>query len=215
MMNSKTAFVATLTSIAAFSATALGGAADEVTLRLGQVQAKPGETVAVPISMATTELVGGFDFEIIADGETISDISWDGPLFSNGWEGWANTPNDAVWLSAACIFTEDQVGPGDHLLVNAMIDIPADAQPGDFIPFEARQTWFVNYGFEFGEVIVENGGITVRGSADLSGDGMVGSADLGIMLAQWGSKGSGDLDGDGVVGGKDIGMLLSLWGSEG
>ena len=215
MMNTKSAVTTFLAAAVACSASALGGTADEVTLRLGTVQAKPGDTVAVPISMVTTELVGGFDFELTADGETISDISWDGPLFSNGWEGWANTPSNTVWLSAACIFTEDQVGPGDHLLVNAMIDIPADAQPGDFIPFEAGQTWFVNYGFEFGEVIVENGGITVRGSADLTGDGIVGPADLGLMLSQWGSKGDGDLDGDNVVTGKDLGMLLSLWGSDG
>ncbi|MCH2162276.1 MAG: hypothetical protein MK085_10435 [Phycisphaerales bacterium] len=207
------AIVSTAVMIAASSAFA--GDADEVTLRLDTVQAKPGETVTIPVSMVTTELVGGFDFTLTADGNTISDIGWDGPLFSNGWTGWENSPNEIVSVSAACIFNEDQVGPGDHLLINAYVDVPANAQPGSFISFEADNTWFVNYGFEFGAVIVENGGIEIRGSADLSGDGIVGPADLGIMLAQWGSKGSGDLDGNGFVNGNDLGLMLSYWGTDG
>ena len=208
--------LAIMSSAVMLAATAaMAGDADEVTLRLDTVQAKPGETIKVPISMVTTELVGGFDFTITAQGNNISNISWDGPLFSNGWTGWENSPADLVFVSAACIFTEDQAAPGDHLLVNAYVDVPADAQPGSFIPLEAGNTWFVNYGFEFGEVIVENGGIKVRGSADISGDGMVGPADLGMMLAQWGSKGEGDLDGNGTVDGNDLGLLLSLWGSDG
>ena len=194
---------------------AMAGGADEVTLRLDTVTAKPGDTVMIPISMETTELVGGFDFTLTAEGNSISSIGWDGPLFSNGWTGWENTPAELAMVSAACIFTEDQAAPGNHLLVNAYVDIPADAQPGSFISFEAGNTWFVNYGFEFGEVIVENGGIQVRASADLDGDGLVGPADLGFMLSQWGSKGSGDLDGNGLVNGNDLGLLLSYWGTDG
>ncbi|NBX32089.1 MAG: hypothetical protein EBR07_05085 [Planctomycetes bacterium] len=48
--------------------------------------------------------------------------------------------------------------------------------------------------------------------ADLNGDGLVGGADLGIMLASWGSPGPADLDHNGIVGGSDVGILLGNWG---
>ena len=49
--------------------------------------------------------------------------------------------------------------------------------------------------------------------ADLDGDGVVGGADLAIVLAAWGSKGgAADLDGDGVVGGADLAIVLAAWG---
>jgi len=51
--------------------------------------------------------------------------------------------------------------------------------------------------------------------ADLDGDGVVGGADLGILLDSWGVGGKGgqaDLNGDGVVDGADLGILLDAWG---
>ena len=47
--------------------------------------------------------------------------------------------------------------------------------------------------------------------ADFNGDGIVGGADLGLLLAAWGSP-RGDLDGDGTTSGADIGLLLAAWG---
>ncbi|MDZ4831200.1 MAG: hypothetical protein SGJ09_13515 [Phycisphaerae bacterium] len=47
--------------------------------------------------------------------------------------------------------------------------------------------------------------------ADLNGDGIVGAADLGILLGAWGTSGPGDLSGDGVVGPADLGILLGAW----
>jgi hypothetical protein len=48
--------------------------------------------------------------------------------------------------------------------------------------------------------------------ADLDGDGSVGSADLTILLAAWGTSGPlGDLDGDGQVGAADLTILLGRW----
>jgi hypothetical protein len=49
-------------------------------------------------------------------------------------------------------------------------------------------------------------------AADLNCDGIVGGADLGILLGQWGTAGSADLNRDGVVNGSDIGMMLGAWG---
>jgi len=48
--------------------------------------------------------------------------------------------------------------------------------------------------------------------ADLDGDGVVGGADLGVLLGAWGSA-SADLDGDGLVDGSDLGIMLGAWGN--
>ena len=49
--------------------------------------------------------------------------------------------------------------------------------------------------------------------ADLTGDGVVDGADLGILLGAWGSSGpAGDVNGDGSVDGSDLGLLLGAWG---
>ena len=49
------------------------------------------------------------------------------------------------------------------------------------------------------------------GDFDLSGD--IGGADLGFLLAVWGTNSAiGDLDGDHTIGGGDLAVLLSRWG---
>jgi glucose/arabinose dehydrogenase len=50
---------------------------------------------------------------------------------------------------------------------------------------------------------------------DLNGDGRVDGADLGLLLAGWGTCGTpcpADFDANGVVNGADIGILLGNWG---
>ena len=203
-------------SILLIASMVIAGDADQVTLRLETVQAKPGELVAVSISMETTELVGGFDFRLTAEGNDITSIGWDGPLFSNGWTGWdtLNADNSRT-VSAACIFTEDQVDPGSYLLINAFVQVPADAQPGSFIDFKASDSWFANYAFEMGDVLVIDGGIEVLRTADLNGNGIVGPEDLGMLLGFWGQNEFADLNGDSMVDGEDLTMLLSAWGTSG
>lgn len=54
-------------------------------------------------------------------------------------------------------------------------------------------------------------------AADLNGDGGVDGADLGLLLANWGSSCScgcafGDLDGSGLVDGADLSLVLAAWG---
>lgn len=47
---------------------------------------------------------------------------------------------------------------------------------------------------------------------DLNGDGAVDGADLGALLAAWGSADrDADLNGDGAVDGADLGLLLGAW----
>ena len=47
--------------------------------------------------------------------------------------------------------------------------------------------------------------------ADLNGDGVVGGADLGLMLAGWGLAGVTDINQSGTTDGADLGSLLSAW----
>jgi titin len=51
-------------------------------------------------------------------------------------------------------------------------------------------------------------------AADLTGDGVVGPADLAQLLSHWGACAGcpADLNGDGAVGPADLAQLLSQWG---
>ena len=51
--------------------------------------------------------------------------------------------------------------------------------------------------------------------ADFNGDGKVNSADLGLLLANWGACDGcpTDLNGDGHVDGQDLGLLFAAWNS--
>jgi hypothetical protein len=60
--------------------------------------------------------------------------------------------------------------------------------------------------------VAQTGSCPVNCPADLNGDGSVGSADLTILLAAWGTPGPGDLNGDGSVGSADLTILLAAWG---
>ena len=57
---------------------------------------------------------------------------------------------------------------------------------------------------------LSRGGTTNR--ADLTLDGRVDGADLGVLLGVWGSAGPiGDINSDGTVNGVDLGQLLGAW----
>jgi len=50
--------------------------------------------------------------------------------------------------------------------------------------------------------------------ADLNGDGIVDSADLGILIALFGrTDGIADLNGDGIVDTADLGVMLARFGA--
>jgi hypothetical protein len=66
---------------------------------------------------------------------------------------------------------------------------------------------------QFLEVTGGTGGLV----GDLNGDGLVGSADLDIVRANWGQPASGpaqgDPSGDGVVGSADLDIVRANWGN--
>ena len=51
-------------------------------------------------------------------------------------------------------------------------------------------------------------------SPDLDGDGVVDSADLGLLMAAWNEVGGNpaDLNQDGIVNAVDLGILIAAWG---
>ncbi len=71
------------------------------------------------------------------------------------------------------------------------------------------------YGFTNFKLSIDNVSIQPIVEAtpgDLNGDGLVDGADLGLLLAAWGSDDAdADLDGSGSVDGADLGILLSNW----
>jgi hypothetical protein len=88
-----------------------------------------------------------------------------------------------------------------------------EQQAGEFPTFYAKENVLVGLGLAQPAQLA----LDVRigpscAAADLNCDGSVGGADLGILLANWGTSGPGDLDGDGTVSGADLGVLLSNWG---
>ena len=75
--------------------------------------------------------------------------------------------------------------------------------------------WGYEGAFFFQEAwVVVLPGSEVPCPADLNGDGLVNGADLGIMLAAWGTADEvADLNGSGSVDGADLGLLLAAWGA--
>jgi hypothetical protein len=49
--------------------------------------------------------------------------------------------------------------------------------------------------------------------ADLTGDGSVDGADLGLLLTSWELSPVGDLNGDGITDGADLGLMLTAFGA--
>ncbi|MDG2020609.1 MAG: dockerin type I domain-containing protein [Phycisphaerales bacterium] len=187
-------------------------------LKIANVNATRGQTVAVPVAAETMDIIGAFGFNAMPVGLSVDEVLYNGPIFSNGWEGWDTAPSDNVRVDAACIFTEDQVAPGDHPLVGLVIEIPDFLEPGTVIPILLANVQFFNYDFSIPTLEAIDGSITVFRTADLNGNGSVESADIGLMIAAWGAvkkSSNADLNGDQVVDGLDLGRLLDRWATEG
>ncbi|MBX3375161.1 MAG: hypothetical protein KF817_15130 [Phycisphaeraceae bacterium] len=192
--------------------------AAEATLRLESVGAAPGSTVRMRLSLSTDDLVGAFNMTVHADGLVVADVDYTGPLFSSGWTGWDTAPSDAAFLSAACIFPQDQV-IGDLPLLDLLVDVPAGAAPGSTIDVTLSDVLVTNYVFTPYTVVIIPGTIEVTTATcaeDLDGSGTVDFSDLLRLFGAWGSCDRAcaeDIDGDGVVGATDLLRLLAAWGA--
>jgi hypothetical protein len=85
-----------------------------------------------------------------------------------------------------------------------------DNQPVSFVP-GLVYLWNVNISAD--EVVLSVGDIEPC-PGDISGDGVVDGADLGLLLAAWGPCAgcAADVNFDGIVDGADLGVVLASWG---
>lgn len=106
--------------------------------------------------------------------------------------------------------TIDLTGAGDfETISNFELD-----QAGDyFISVSSNNNFPSNDAQLYRLTVSTTGGGGPANPGDLTGDGCVSSADLGVILSAWGSTSSPsvDLDNDGVVGSGDLGIILSGW----
>jgi hypothetical protein len=139
------------------------------------------------------------------------------PLFADplGPDGLPGTDDDDLRLRAGspCIDAGDNTAVPPDLL-----DLDEDGDPLDLGEdgrfFDDPDTQDTGHG---DPPIVDMGAYEFPGSecpADFNDDGDVNTADLLILLAQWGTDGSqgGDVDGDGDVDSDDLLALLAAWG---
>ena len=143
--------------------------------------------------------------------------------------GWFVAPGDGLYT----LFTESD--DGSRLLVDGQVVVTNDGLHGmveraGTIALKAghhplRIEFFENQGGAGLIARVQGPGISKsvipasmlrRGGSvlvgDLNGDGAVNGADLGLLIAQWGTPGpQADLNGDGTVNGADLGLLIAAW----
>lgn len=125
------------------------------------------------------------------------------------------------WASSEVSFS----GPGGTFLLAQVDDAAQPAMPslsGLLIPGTYTITALTEAAEQFDIPDLSNSTFEVDFRVtscvgDFAGDGAVDGADLGKLLAGWGSSGGpdgeADLDGNGVVNGADLGLLLSFWGT--
>lgn len=153
-----------------------------------------GETMTISFLTLSAEtgsgFVPGFELAVQANGGFHRHYS----MFLNGPLGSSPAPG-AYLLVRELYSTDSMVAPSapfyfvmGHLVAESVVDEAAD--------------WLLS----------QLQGPTC--AADLTGDGEVDGADLGVLLAAWDTAGStADLDGNGTVDGADLGALLAAWGS--
>lgn len=211
-------FTGLVLSVAVLAPMATAGDEEGVVLKVGDELCTQGSVAQVQVRATTIGLVGGFGFNVNPEGFVGTTVRYDGPIFDTSWDGWDNAPADDVRVDAVCVFTEDQVGPGDHNLVTIEVPIPADVPAGTVIPVTLSNIQFFNYDFSIPSLDPRNGSILVLRTADLDGSGSVTAADLGLLIAQWGPAGpkaTADFNVDGIVNGFDLGRLIERWGTTG
>lgn len=111
-------------------------------------------------------------------------------------------PTDAADLDGDGITAE--LTPLDLDGLPRIVDDPSTDDTGCGFPFVV----------DMGAYEFQGGGETAQPIyGDLNEDDIVNGADLGTLLASWGTTGCdiADLNGDGTVNGSDLGILLGAW----
>ncbi len=196
--------------------TAGGAHGADAVITLESVDAAPGSTALVGVTIDASDLIGSLDFDASAGGRMISDVEYDGPLFASGWDGWDTAASSVPNIAAACIFPRDQV-TGFQALFTLEIEIPSDATAGSTIPVTLTDAFVTDYRFTdyditlvAGEILIVEGDCRADIAMD---DGTVGILDLLTLLDAWGTDdAAADLDASGVVDISDVLLMLDDWG---
>ncbi|MCP3903084.1 MAG: hypothetical protein GY715_05550 [Planctomycetes bacterium] len=216
MHRTTTLIAVTLTTAATLASPAGAGNA---TLTIGSAGAEPGQTVTVPVTLSTDDLVGAFDFAVDASGLVIAGVDYNGLLFSNGWDGWDTTPAADAHVTAACIFPQDQIVGSMIGLLDLQITVPLDALPSSEITVDLASAQVSDYSFIPYDLTINAGAILITSATcaeDVDGSGTVDFGDMLTIIGQWGACGGtcpADVNGDGVVSWSDVVMVIGQWGT--
>ncbi len=131
---------------------------------------------------------------------------------------WIDFNADGDWADA-----DEELFPGGQALAGGANGlsflVPADVVEGDtYARFRCTTDGAVPTTGQASDGEVEDYQVTVQVAplypADLDGNGWVNTADLSILLSQWGDcdKCLADLDGNGQVNTADLSILISQWG---
>jgi uncharacterized membrane protein len=158
-------------------------------------------TKAVPLG-PDPEAAPGYATGCSADGNIVSCFfRWGPPAVSGEGYAWINGRG---FVALEALATENGIVVPEGLRLSLPLDVSAD---GKTIVGAGRDV--LNQQVIF---VLDLHAAAPPCTADISGDGAVDGADLGVLLSNWGQSGQGDLDGNGVIDGADLGSLLVAWG---
>jgi len=141
------------------------------------------------------------------------------------------TGNNAPLSGAAIEFYEHvKYNPGVLRLVNCTVasnisGVSLPSGPGGIRVLGSQSSCVLSGGTTIcgntqrnivGPYLIDGSATVCDCEGDMSGNGQVEAADLGILLSVWGtspSNGQGDLNHDGIVNASDLSALLVTWGS--
>jgi len=120
-------------------------------------------------------------------------------------------PYSAIPAEITLLYEETFTGDIDRTTITRDLDLGPDGYQYLYVGFQGEG---VSSAVADDFVLIDN--VSLAGApacaADLSADGAVDSADLGIILSAWGKPGATDLSGDGLTGSEDLAVLLAAWG---
>lgn len=119
-----------------------------------------------------------------------------------------NMLDESGQFALVVLSTDDLEGQEPFLLRVADIDNDASLIE-DVVALTASTSLFG--GIDGFNAVLSMGSV-VKCAEDLSGDGMIDAADLGLLLAEWGGDGPADLNADGIINAADLGLILAAWG---
>ena len=176
----------------------------------------PGNAIGFVIEDAVREWDGA-DFDGIADEQISIEFGPAGPIFS------PLTPDTDVvgftipiqsnggWHKHYDYYLEAPADEGVYLLRMRLTYTGGldDSEPFYLIFNQSQDPMVVSDAFEYVETVL----LAPPCPEDINSDTMIDTADLGILIAAFGSKDSdADINGDGIVDTADLGILIAAFG---